>query len=97
MMWSAAASRVIDPYLFDETVKGVPYLGKQRNYVISELTSRVIMGNGRFQQDGALAYFTLSVREFMITEFPDRWVWSWIFSNSFEYIMASTQYRLDHT
>lgn len=47
---------------------------KSRNFVILELTNRGNMELAWFQQDNALAYFTLNVREFMNEAFPDRWV-----------------------
>ena len=39
-----------------------------------ELTNRGKTEMMCFQQDSALAYFTLNVREFMNEAFPDRWV-----------------------
>jgi hypothetical protein len=47
---------------------------KSRNFVILVLTNRGNMELVCFQQDSALAYFTLNVREFMNEAFPDRWV-----------------------
>ena len=41
-----------------------------------ELTNRGIVELVWFKQDSVLAYFTLSVGEFMTEAFPDRWVFA---------------------
>jgi hypothetical protein len=45
-----------------------------RNFVLLELINRGNVELLCFHQENALAYFTLSVREFMKESFPDRWV-----------------------
>jgi len=69
MIWRFATdSRDIVPYFFEEKSQ------KSRNFVILELTNRGNMELAWSQQDSALAYFNLNVREFMNEAFPDRWV-----------------------
>jgi hypothetical protein len=60
MLAGVTASLVIGPYFCNGTVSGVSYLEMFRYAVISELSHTGIMKQVSFQEDSALAHFTLT-------------------------------------
>ena len=75
MLWGAMNSEhLFRPYFFIGLVNYRNYLAMLENRLIVQLQSLGIESNVWFQQDGALAHFAITVREYLKEVFLSRWI-----------------------
>lgn len=75
IIWrGVTASHVIGPFFFDDTVNGVSYPERWRNYVVPEWSNRGIIEQVWFLKHCATAHFTLIVHEVLNEALPDWWI-----------------------
>ncbi len=75
-VWCAMSSKeIIGPFFFDEqTVNQQNYLHMLENYFQPILQRKRLMKKILFQQDGAPAHFSKTVRAWLNKKFDDRWI-----------------------
>ena len=75
MIWAGVTSDyVIGPYFFTNGgITGDSYLDMLENWLMPELDKHDLINNVIIQQDGAPAHFSLKVRDFLSSQFPD-WI-----------------------
>lgn len=75
-VWCAMSSKhIIGPYFFDEeTVNQHNYLNMLQNYFLPIVKKKRITKKTFFQQDGAPAHFSKSVRAWLNENFDGRWI-----------------------
>ena len=76
VVWCAMSSKqLIGPYFFnDKTVDQVNYLEMLQNYFHPILQKKRLTKSIIFQQDGALAHLSKTVRGWLNDVFDERWI-----------------------
>ena len=65
-MWSDG---VIGPFFFDENVNGEKYLEMLEDVILPQLRQQTVFRKMIWQQDGAPAHYSTTVREFLDDNF----------------------------
>lgn len=74
-VWCGLTNKeIIGPYFFENNVESQSYQTMLETFFVPQLKSRRIYRKTIFQQDGAPAHWSLSVREFLNQTFPGRWI-----------------------
>ena len=68
------SSGLIGPFFFDNTVTAESYLKMLNEKLWPIVSKRDDCADLYFQQDGANAHYTVSVRKWLDEHFPDRWI-----------------------
>lgn len=75
MVWCGIINdSIIGPYFFDGSVNGERYLVMLQQYLWPIVSQMENNNQIFFQQDGAQPHYTLAVRQFLDSHFPQRWL-----------------------
>ena len=75
-VWCAMSkNQLIGPFFFeDDTVNGENYLSMLQQFFIPEIRKLHKLQSIIFQQDGAPPHFSVDVRHYLDSRFPNRWI-----------------------